>query len=170
MEKPMLTALLFLCMHLSLFARTGLLSPAAGLLLPATPENLATPATPGTQATRATPATQAARATQATRVTPATPADTVAPTPVITTLVLPVPHAPITIRVYNNTRARDFSNTILEWVLLANGVARQKGTISQLIIAPQHSALVRLPRQPRPTRPPRPRSLRPLSCLSRIPR
>jgi beta-galactosidase len=127
MEKPMLTALLFLCMHLSLFARTGPLSPAVGLFLPATPENPATPAT------------------SATLATPATPADTIAPNPIITTLVLPVPHTLITIRVYNNTRVRDFSNTILEWVLLVNGVARQKGTISQLIITPQHAALVRLP-------------------------
>jgi beta-galactosidase len=115
MEKPLLIALLFLCMHLSLPAR-----PAS--------------------------------------VIPPNPPDTASP--IVTTLVLPIAHSvagqagtlstrpptriPVTIRIFNNS-SRDFSNIFLEWQLQVNGVVRQKGTISQLIIAPQHSGLVRLP-------------------------
>ena len=49
------------------------------------------------------------------------------------------------IRIYSDAPAGNLSNTILEWELLLNGMVRQKGTIGQLLIAPKHSALFRLP-------------------------
>jgi beta-galactosidase len=113
MEKPLLTALLFLCMRLPLFARQPVPAPPA-------------------------------------------PALTDTSAPIRTALVLPSPHTPIgpagtptripvSLRVFNNAFSGNLSDIVLDWELLVNGVIRQKGSVAQLLIAPQHAGLIRLP-------------------------
>ena len=148
MEKPLLTALLFLCMHLSLPARPVFYTAAFARPVTYTVGSIILPNPPDTASPIVT-----------TLVLPV--ARNVLP---MTHSVLPIAHSvagqagtlsirpptrpptriPVTIRIFNNSSG-DFSNTFLEWELQVNGVVRQKGTISQLIIAPQHSGLVRLP-------------------------
>jgi beta-galactosidase len=75
--------------------------------------------------------------------------------PIVTTLVptRPAPSpgvSPVTIRVFNNS-SHSLAGMTLVWELLANGIVRQKGSIPQLSIAPQHSALFRLPAKIPPT-------------------
>ena len=106
MKKSMPTALLFICMHLFLFARPVPPSSAPVLLFPSLADTLP---------------------------------------PIHTVLVPPATQTGAAIRIYNDATSGNLSNTILEWELLLNGMVRQKGTISQLLIAPKHSALLRLP-------------------------
>jgi hypothetical protein len=146
MEKPMLTALLFLCTPLSFFA-----SPASFYV--ALPAPFATADRPSLSAPALCPGSAPVLYPHA-----VIPSDTAAP--ITTTLVLPASHnvvrpagtipalpparIPVTIRIFNNS-PRDLSGIVLEWELQVNGIARQKGTIVQLLIAPQHTGLARLP-------------------------
>ena len=50
-----------------------------------------------------------------------------------------------TIRINNDTLLRRYTNIILEWQLLVNGKARQKGVFHALLISPRRPTLVHLP-------------------------
>ena len=58
------------------------------------------------------------------------------------------PPRPVTLRVFVRDSSLSLSGLVLEWELQVNGVLRQKGAVSNLVIGPQHTALVRLPVRP----------------------
>jgi hypothetical protein len=59
-----------------------------------------------------------------------------------------VPPRPVTLRVFIRDSSLSLSGLILEWELQVNGVLRQKGTVSNIVIGPQRSTLVHLPVRP----------------------
>ena len=133
MKKPMPTALLFFCMHLSLFARPvppssapipGFRPPYPYLVLLFVPDVAPFPSD-------TLPPIHTAWVPPALQTNPSTG-------------IRPAPGT-ATIRIYNDAPTGNLSNTILQWELLLNGTVRQKGTIGQLLIAPKHSALFHLP-------------------------
>jgi beta-galactosidase len=77
--------------------------------------------------------------------------------PILTTIVTAavpahpnpaVPPRPVTLRVFIRDSSLSLSGLVLEWELQVNGVTRQKGAVSNLVIGPQHTTLVHLPVRP----------------------
>jgi hypothetical protein len=140
MKKLLPTALLLICMHWTLFARPAFSAPGPFTTIVPRIGRIHPTDTLAPILTTLVPAPS-----------PNTPVKS--PNTSMTSPNTPVmsPNTPVTIRVFNNSSSRGFPNTILEWELLANGTVRQKGSIGQLLIAPQHSALFRLPVKIPPT-------------------
>jgi len=57
----------------------------------------------------------------------------------------PPPGAPVILRILNDSGLHNYANIVLDWELRANGLVRQKGSLSNLPIPPKHPATVRLP-------------------------
>lgn len=77
--------------------------------------------------------------------------------PILTTIVIApatarpnpaTPPRPVTLRVFVRDSSLSLTGLVLEWELQVNGVLRQKGAVSNLVIGPQHTALVHLPVRP----------------------
>ena len=64
------------------------------------------------------------------------------PQPILTTLTS---ISPLALRILNDSGLHDYANIVLDWELRANGLVRQKGSLSNLPIPPNRPAIIRLP-------------------------
>ena len=64
------------------------------------------------------------------------------PQPLLTTLISV---SPLALRILNDSGLHDYANIVLDWEIRANGLVRQKGSLGNLPIPPNHPAIIRLP-------------------------
>ncbi len=154
MKKLLLTALLFFCVACFAFTRNSP-RPVISSFWSTAPLSDATAPTDATTPTNTTAPSDTTF-----------PTDTTAPTdssgPIVTTILAPSqtspgrqpprgtlsPARPVTLRILLRDLTLKPSGLVLEWELQVNGMPRQKGTVSNLLFGPQHTALVHLPVRP----------------------